>query len=890
MVQGSSNNESMKKGKKTAKNLKKTTIESTIYHKKTRGFINSELVSDQSTAFLELLSSLTFDLVFRIRFFPKFEIDYISPSVESLTGYPPESFCKNVEFCLNLIHPEDRAYYEKLFKKKRIFKGPRELRVIHKDKNIVWFELNTITLLDNDNKIAGQAGIAKVITGRKQAEGDLKRSKERFQRIIENGPVGIFLLDENYVFLEVNKSWITMMGFASEEMIGKSFFDNIFPEDLESLKQRIVEIKDGSIKEFRIETRLRTKTNTVLWIELYISIQQSGWDKKKTIIGIATDITERIVSDNKLKAYRDNLEKKVRERSYELLLALERNKAEIKEKRRVEKNLQIRLRYEKGLADFTQSLLLADDLSEETFTNSLEYLLKASNSNSIYIFENFEDPKDGLCMRLTKEVCDKETPPKEDLKDLVSIPYSEGFESWKKAMLRREPVIRTLDLVTKAEHRFIKHGKAASLIALPIWTENTWYGFIGFDSVKKDHWWNEEDVRLLRTAAAILGVYKERRRIEREMLRQQKLESLALLAGGIAHDFNNFLSGIMLSASIAKRYVDQQNPAFEIINDAEHAAKRAANLSNQLVTFTRGGEPSMAEVSILKLLKDTVNFALTGSGINSGLEITEDLWLVNGDKGQISQVIYNIVLNALQAMPLGGNLTIKASNINLQPGNDMNLLSGDYVRISISDTGIGIMEENLSKIFDPYFTTKERGSGLGLTMSYTIIKNHKGYLGVDSIKDRGTTFFIYLPAIPRSESREEEENEKLKKGKGRVLLMDDEEVILFTARKGLTLLGYDVLVTTDGVEAVEQFKTALSEKNPFSVVILDLTVNGEMGGKEAAKRILEMDADARIIMSSGYLADPVMADYTKFGFKASLPKPYTIEELSDVLSLVLKNN
>jgi len=858
--------------------------------KRTQAGLKTSVNPNLSDTFFELLSSLTFDLYFRIRFFPDFKFDYVSPSITNITGYPAEKFYEDVRFSLSLIHPNEKPYYERLFKYRRVFKGPRELRIIHKDGRIVWLELHSIFIFGSKGKAVGQEGIARVITERKRQEIALRESKERLEVFFNNSPAGIFMLGADEVFVDANLRWASMMGYRVNDLLGRSLILNVYKEDQEVLTNKMTDIRNGKIREFRSETRFITKDGSIFWADFYVSVLNDSDGKVNFLVGIAADISERKMIENQLVAHRGDLEKKIRERTYELLFALERNKSEIKERRKAEKNLRIRLRYEKGLADFAQTLLLAESVSEESLTDSLIHLLKASGSNRIYIFENFEDPKDGLCMRLMNEVCDDDSSRRIENQSLQHIPYSSGFAHWSEVLSRHEPLIRSEDSFTPDERQLLLHGRVASMLALPIWAESTWYGFIGFDSVHRDHWWNEEDVRLLRTAAAILGAYKERKKMEGEMIRRHKLDSLGLLAGGIAHDFNNFLSGILLSTSIAKRYIEPGNEAFEVLNDAEQAAKRASNLSNQLVTFTKGGEPVRASTSISKLLKEAVDFALTGSGVSCALDIPDNLWFADVDKGQVSQVIHNIVLNALQAMTNGGNLVVKANNVSLKSRNQMDLEPGKYLKISITDTGVGIPEENLSNIFDPYYTTKEKGSGLGLTMSYSIIKRHKGFLGVDSVEQHGSTFYFFLPAIQTMPGTLEETGNSIKRGKGKILVMDDEEIVLSSASKALKLLGYEVSSVRNGAEAVDCYKKAIAEKTPFTAAILDLTISGAMGGKETADLILSSDPKAKIVVSSGYSKDPIMSDYKKYGFKTCLMKPYTIEELSDAIASIIKKS
>lgn len=380
------------------------------------------------------------------------------------------------------------------------------------------------------------------------------------------------------------------------------------------------------------------------------------------------------------------------------------------------------------------------------------------------------------------------------------------------------------------------------------------------------------------------------RKLESEMMRSQKLESIGLLAGGIAHDFNNILSGILGNAQLAQLALSAKKGIEKYLKGIIEAAQNATRLTQQLLTFAKGGEPVKEILDLKKLLSDSVEFALRGSSVACSYDIDENLWAVEADKGQLNQVINNLVINALQAMPGGGKLRVSAKNYEYD-GSEKELaeLSGNYfVKISFSDTGHGIPKENLQKIFDPYFTTKQRGSGLGLATTYAIIKKHGGRITVDSQLGEGTTFSIYLPAIPNSKINEKEEKETLISWQGkRALVMDDEEYIRDLMGSFLEMLGIESDFAQNGEEAIQKYKQALQTGKPFDVVIMDLTIRGGMGGKEAVKKILEIDAKAKVIVASGYSTDSVLANSEGYGFKGRLSKPFSLEELNKVLNQVL---
>ena len=384
----------------------------------------------------------------------------------------------------------------------------------------------------------------------------------------------------------------------------------------------------------------------------------------------------------------------------------------------------------------------------------------------------------------------------------------------------------------------------------------------------------------------------EKKKWEEELLKIEKLESLGLLAGGIAHDFNNILTSVLASISIGRVMLENDEKAklFDILANVEKASLRAKDLTYQLLTFAKGGLPVKKTGIISDVIKESADFALIGTKSTCEFCFPGDLWPVSIDEGQISQVIQNLVLNAEQSMN-GGTISISGENMLLDEKNIFNLKGGGYVKISIKDQGCGIDEKYLQKIFDPYFTTKPGSSGLGLTIAYSIIRNHSGHIVADSIADKGTTFTFFLPVSEDAPFPEQSFKEGILEGKGKILVMDDDEMLREVLEIILERLKYDFTMTEDGEEAIKLYRQAKEEGKPFDAVIIDLTIPRGMGGKEAIEKLREMDPDIKAIVSSGYSSDPVMADYKKYGFSAVILKPYGIEELSKTLyDIVVKCN
>jgi len=380
----------------------------------------------------------------------------------------------------------------------------------------------------------------------------------------------------------------------------------------------------------------------------------------------------------------------------------------------------------------------------------------------------------------------------------------------------------------------------------------------------------------------------DRKQIEEERLRSGKLESVGILAGGIAHDFNNILTGIMGNISLARMRLPENVQAAELLGESEAACMRAAGLTRQLLTFAKGGEPVVEAASISELIRQSVEFSLRGSNVKCDFSLPDDLWPARVDPGQIGQVVNNLIINADQAMPEGGVIKVTAENLSF--GAPPPLEDGEYIRITIEDQGVGIPNEYLPKIFDPFFTTKEKGSGLGLATSYSIVNKHRGLIAVDSEPGKGTVFTIHLPASSEEAARDgaRVEVEDVKLQGARVLVMDDEEIVRSLAARVLGRLGCEVEEAEDGEEAVDKYLGARASGRPFDAVIIDLTIPGGMGGQETIKRLIDIDPEVKAIVASGYSNDPVMANHEDYGFSGMVAKPFKVEELSSLLIGLVK--
>lgn len=380
------------------------------------------------------------------------------------------------------------------------------------------------------------------------------------------------------------------------------------------------------------------------------------------------------------------------------------------------------------------------------------------------------------------------------------------------------------------------------------------------------------------------------KKIEEELSRMQKLTSLGVLAGGIAHDFNNILTILFGNISLAKSFISLDHRAHTALEQAEVAFQRATHLTSQLLTFAKGGEPVVQDVSMSAVINEVVHFDLSGSNVRLEFQPPADLWQARVDKGQISQVFSNLAMNAKQAMADGGHLYITAENCLLDRSDLLGVERGKYVKFAVRDEGCGISETNLCRIFDPYFSTKKQGSGLGLATVYSIVSRHGGHIAVESTVNVGTTFTLYLPASEEAANDEAPQAEimpDLAPGKARLLVMDDEDMIADLCHTYLSMHGYEVERARDGKEAVEMYAAAVNAGKPYDCMIMDLTIPGGMSGEVALVQIQQQYPVARAIVSSGYAADPVMANYKSHGFCGRISKPFRLAALEEEIRRVL---
>jgi two-component system, cell cycle sensor histidine kinase and response regulator CckA len=381
----------------------------------------------------------------------------------------------------------------------------------------------------------------------------------------------------------------------------------------------------------------------------------------------------------------------------------------------------------------------------------------------------------------------------------------------------------------------------------------------------------------------------DQKKMQEELLKARKLESLGVLAGGIAHDFNNLMSAVVGYISLVKMEITPGSKAFENLVKAEKASNQTRALTARLITFSEGGGPIKETASTCNFVKDAVRSSLKGSDINCELSIPDDIAPTEIDEEQMKQVIRNIITNAQEAIAGQGTIRVSCENVDIREKNTLTLKDGKYIKISIRDQGPGISEEDLLRIFDPYFSIKDmgaqKGMGLGLAVAHSIVQKHGGLITVESNLGSGSTFHIYLPAGSTESKAESAERDGIAAQSTiqRVLVMDDEEVVRDISNALLSHLGYEAELAVEGVEAIEMYRKAMASEKPFDMVILDLTNKAGMGGAETMVKLLEIDPDIKAIVATGYANDPIITNFREYGFRGALPKPFTLDQLRTAL-------
>jgi len=846
---------------------------------------------------------------------------FISEGCKTLTGYTAQDMIWNHKIAFNqIIHPDDREYVwqevQTALQKQRHFQ--LLYRIITANNKVKWVWEQGVGVYGEGDRLVALEGFISDISDKVRANAALQSSEARFRSVWEGGFDGMRLTDKDGKIIAVNEAFCQQVGLSKAELEGasmgviypakqratieKQYRENFKKRHIKSLFEASVDLWNGQTQWFEISSsfiesgeqtsllsifRNFTKRK-MIEADLVESSRRFRWLYEFAPIAYHTITSDGIIVDVnrqwcQIMGY--NKEEVCGRPIFDFVIESERNAARQSfaykklskqpyifghERRYLTKDGEVRtfaisdyfIMDEDGkirsiqttMSDITglkhteEALRLSEARFRNLVESSLDIIWQVDNAGRIlYVSPNIKD--------IIGRVPDK----------LIGKSFTEIFPT--KTTGRRGKIIAALFArykpIKDQEIVFInQHGQEIILEinAVPSFDGGDMpVGYIG----------TARDITLQKA-------------VEKEHMTVQKLESLCLLAGGIAHDFNNLLVGILGNISLAKMKIKDPD-VLRIISQAEKAALRSRDLTQQLLTFAKGGEPIKTKIDISNFLTETVEFALAGSSVSCQFDFEDNLPVIEADRGQLVQVIQNLVINAVQATPSSGKLTISATPVNVNPAMKLPVNPGYYLKVGISDTGTGIPPKLLAKIFDPYFSTKPHGSGLGLSVAYSIIQKHSGYIFVESKLGEGTTFTIYLPAITGETLENSGPEAKILRGSGRILVMDDEELICEVAVAMISSLGYEVHSAHNGETAIEKYRLARETGQPFDLVIMDLTIIGGMGGKEAIAELRKIDPQVKALVSSGYSTDPIMSAPEKYGFLGIIAKPYRMEDLSRIL-------
>ena len=850
---------------------------------------------------------------------------YVSPSVTRLMGFLPEEIIGRPSALV--IHPDDMGAVSNA--QSYVLGHPGkphtiQYRVSHKDGRWVHVESTGINMLDNP-AINGVLITMRDITGRKRAEEEIAERGAMLQQIMDTASVAIGLVDMTGRITHANQRMAEMFSRTLEELVGCEYVELVHPSERETARKNMLALLASEIPYVDLERLYWRKDGTEFWGHLACRRFHDVRGSELGLIGVITDISVRKQaeealrnSEGRLNTILDNVGAAIFIKDTQYRYTYVNRKA-----------CEIIGKTPEGILGRGDDAFFSRDSFEEIMRSDRPVIERGEKITREEVGLTTSDGLSrtywavklplrdssgsitGLCgistditelKRVEEALLESENLLRESqiiaglgsymldiptglwtstevLDNLFGIDeaYERSVEGWL-ALVHPDDRTMMADYFKNEvlgqgktfdrEYRIIRYNDQAER-----WVHGS--GKLEFDA-------RSRPVKMHGTIQDITG----RKTLEEQLRQTQKLESIGTLAGGIAHDFNNLLQGVFGYISLAKITIDQREKALTLLEQAEEALHLSVNLTNQLLTFSKGGKPVKKRIRIRSAVENAVKFALSGSHTNYEMDVPTDLWSVEADEGQLYQVIQNIVLNANEAMAGSGTVRVTLTNADITKETIVSLPDGGpFVRIAIQDSGIGIPEQNLARIFDPYFTTKQKGSGLGLATSYSIIKNHDGVIEVKSALNRGTTFTIYLPASKgaETETAKTTSNAAVTK-KGRILLMDDEELVRNVAQEMVASLGHDLVSAEDGRKAIDLFRQARESGNPFDLVILDLTVKGGMGGEEAIGKIRDIDPGVKAVVSSGYSDSPILADYLAYGFSAVLNKPYMIDDLKHCLN------
>lgn len=793
-----------------------------------------------------------------------------------------------------------------------------EMRIERRDGSSVWEIASGAPIFDSQGKLIAGLLVIQNITDRKEMEEALRKSKDRLGLAMAVKNEGLWDWDilTNKTFFD--ERYYTMAGYNPGEFPQDftAWASLVHPEDLPQAEQAIQNHFAGKSDFFDIEFRFKRKNGTWMWIQgrgQIVSRDEKGTPTR--MVGTHMDITSRKMAEEELTL----------QKSY-LTTIIENQPGLVWLKDNSGKFLSVNRAFaiSCGMND-PESLIGKSDFEiwpkelAEKYQNDDQTVMDKAEQKTVeelisvqgvaHWFETFKSPvrnEEGKIVGTTgfaRDITEKKQ----------AAEALRNSESRLRTFVANQPGVAYIvdkDGIFKlSEGRGLdslglKPGQVVGMSVFEVYKDvpeicerirlamagneqqfQVNLGKMVFDS------WAGPIVDNNGNISGVIGIatdISERKRTEEALANAQKLESLGVLAGGIAHDFNNLMTGIFGFVQIALE-TSTEEEVRESLMQVVQTIDRTRALTQQLLTFAKGGAPKLEVSPLFPFVQNSAQFALSGSNVSSRFDIEDGLWAANFDKNQIGQVIDNLVINAQQAMPLGGTITLSARNVTLEEKEHPVLKKGDYVKISVVDTGIGISKDLQKRIFDPFFTTKAKGHGLGLATCYSIINRHAGCIDVYSELGKGSTFNIYLPAVRETNPDSMTGKKKTHTGKGLFLIMDDEEVIRKTLATLFKSFGYEVACVSNGQEAIDYVAETMRLNKSLVGMLFDLTVPGAMGGKEAIEKIRKMGSTAPAFVASGYADDPIIEHPTDFGFTGSISKPFMRSELIELLEKHMKD-
>ena len=782
--------------------------------------------------------------------------------------------------------------------------------------------------MDDAGVIAGASMIARDITPRKLGEKALRESEEKYRLLVNQIPAVVFkgYADWSVDFFDGKIEELT--GYPKEEFDSHrlKWSELILEEDLAASKGKFLEALKGTGTYVR-DYRIRKKSGEIVWVQVQGQIFCDAAGKIDHISGVLFDVSDRKGMEEALRESEEKY-RSLFQNNHAIMLLIDTETADIVDanpgacafyglsreemvrkkisdfnmltKERVSQEIEKAKTRQQEHFYFRHHLPNGEMREVEVCTGPVQIqgrLLLYSIIHDITARKEAEaalaQEKERLAVTL-QSIGDGVIATDNERRIALMNQVAEKLTGWTQAEALGRPLSEVFHIINEETRvpcedpvaKVLESGRVVGLANHTVLIARDGTERLLADSGAPifDH-----DNRIIGVVLVFQDVTMQRQ-MEAELLKLEKLSSLSVLAGGIAHDFNNILTAILGNISLAQLYCKGEKDISQRLAEAEQATMRGRNLAQQLLTFAKGGEPVKELIRLEDLLRESALFATSGSPVRCEFSLADDLWPVEVDPGQIGQVIQNLAINAVQAMPEGGDMQILAENVMPRAEEGLPLKPGRYVKITVQDQGMGIPANYLPRVFDPYFTTKQTGSGLGLATAFSIIKNHDGHIAVDSQIGRGTRVSIYLPASSRVPAPSQEMERELLAGKGKILVMDDERMVREVASKILTFLGYEAVVVEDGAAAIVAYTKAREEGQPFDLVILDLIVPGGAGGQETMEKLLALDPEVKAIVSSGYADDPVMTHYQKYGFRGFIKKPYRVTDLSKILHNVINHH